>query len=235
MNDLEVGDETIPYKVNESDDANLARIDIDPSGVKVVIPGDSSMDPEEFIEERREWVLENYLEIQEILKELPERNFEEGEKFPYQGEDHEIRYSDVENPVVKDGEIHLTREAAEESPDEVLEDWLREEARKQIKAVVEKYSDQVEGSYNKLYIRNQKTKWGSCSGKNNLSFNFRLIMAPPKVLEYVVVHELVHLEKPEHSKSFWRKLSDLLPDHQESKEWLRENKMKLVLREEDVY
>jgi predicted metal-dependent hydrolase len=235
MNNLKVGDETIPYEVKESADASLARIDIDPLGVKVVVPRDSDIDPGEFIEERREWVLENYLEMQEILKELPERSFEEGEKFPYQGKDQEIRYSDVSEPEVKNGELHLPREDDGDSPDEVLEDWLREEAREKIKRVIEEYSDRVEGSYNKIYIRNQKTKWGSCSGKNNLSFNFRLIMAPPEVLEYVVVHELVHLEKPEHSKAFWRKLSDLLPDYQESKEWLKENKMKLVLRKEDVF
>jgi len=235
MNNLKVGDETIPYEVKESADASLARIDIDPSGVKVVVPQGSDIDPEEFIEERREWVLENYLEMQEILKELPERSFEEGEKFPYRGKDLEIRYSDVAEPEVEDGELHFPREADGESPDEVLENLLREEAREKIKEVIEEYSDRVEGSYNKIYIRNQKTKWGSCSGKNNLSFNFRLIMAPPEVLEYVVVHELVHLEKPEHSKAFWRKLSDLLPDYQESKEWLKKNKMKLVLRKADVF
>jgi len=60
-------------------------------------------------------------------------------------------------------------------------------------------------------------------------------MAPPNVLEYVVVHELVHLEEPKHSQAFWRRLSDLLPDYKESKDWLKENQMELVLREEDIF
>jgi len=60
-------------------------------------------------------------------------------------------------------------------------------------------------------------------------------MAPPNVLEYVVVHELVHLEEPKHSQAFWRRLSNLLPEYQKSKDWLKENQMELVLREEDIF
>ncbi|MBS3789232.1 M48 family metallopeptidase, partial [Candidatus Bipolaricaulota bacterium] len=212
------------------------RIDIKMTGVKVVVPKASGLDPEKFMEEKRKWVLKNYREMQDILADLPERTFEEGESFPYQGEEHEIKYSEVDQVTVKNREIHIPEEAVEsKSPGDVLEDFLREKARQDIKSVIEKYSNEIEADYDKLYIRNQKTKWGSCSGKNNLSYNFRLIMAPSDVLEYVVVHELVHLEEPKHSKAFWRRLSDLLPEYQKSKDWLKKNQMELVLREEDIF
>lgn len=236
MNNLKIEGKEIPYDVTESDKATLARIDINPSGVKVVVPKGSGIDPHKFVEERQEWVLKNYEQIQDILAEFPEREFKEGETFPYMGEEREIVYSDIERTEVKNGEIHLPEEdILDKSVDSVLEGFLREKAREQIHEVIEKYIDKVEGDYNRVYIRNQKTKWGSCSGKKNLSFNFRLIMAPPEVLEYVVVHELVHLEKPEHSKEFWGKLSNLLPDYQDRKKWLKENKMNLVFTEKDVF
>ncbi|MEF8798763.1 MAG: SprT family zinc-dependent metalloprotease [Candidatus Bipolaricaulota bacterium] len=236
MKNLKVGNHDIPYEVVESSNASQARIDIKPKGVKVIVPEGSGLDPEKFMEEKREWVLKYYREMQDILADLPERTFEEGESFPYQGEEHEIKYSEANQVTVKNREIHLPKETVESKlPATVLEDFLREKAREEIKSVIAKYSDEIDEDYERLYIRNQKTKWGSCSGKNNLSFNFRLIMAPPEVLEYVVVHELVHLEESKHSKAFWRRLSNLLPEYQKSKDWLKENQMELVLREEDIF
>lgn len=236
MNNIKIEDKEIPYEITESSKASLARIDINPTGVKVVVPEDSDVDPHKFIEDRREWVLKNYQQIQDILADFPDRTFEEGEKFPYLGEEHELVFANIEKPEVTKGKIRLPREDVNnKSADAVLEEFLREEAREKIRSVIQKYFDEVEREYDKLYIRNQKTKWGSCSGKKNLSFNFRLMMAPPEVLEYVVVHELVHLEEPEHSKAFWNKVSDLLPEYQDRRKWLDENKMKLVFTEEDVF
>lgn len=236
MNNIKIEDKEIPYEVTESGRASLARIDINPSGVKVVIPEDSDVDPHKFIEDRREWVLKNYQQIQDILADFPDRSFEEREKFPYLGEEHELVFEDIEEPEVSNEKIRLPQEDVnKKSADTVLEEFLREKAREKIHSVIRKYFDEVEGEYDKLYIRNQKTKWGSCSGKKNLSFNFRLMMAPPEVLEYVVVHELVHLDEPEHSRAFWNKVSDLLPEYQDKRKWLKENKMKLVFTEEDVF
>jgi len=170
------------------------------------------------------------------LAEFPDRKFEDGESFPYLGEEHEIVYSDIEKTEVKNGEIRLPREDIKNSSaDSVLEDFLRERAREKIHEVIENYIDRITGTYSKVYIRNQKTRWGSCSSKRNLSFNFRLIMAPPEVLEYVVVHELVHLDGYWHSRGFDRRISELLPEYKESKEWLEENKKKLVFRLEDLF
>ena len=235
MRNLQIEDREIPYEVNKSKKASRARIDIDPSGVKVVVPEGSSIQPEEFIERRRDWVLKHYEEVQEILARMPDRDFKEGEKFPYLGEDHELVFKDIESSEIKEGEIRLPHEKVNNnSPEEILENFLREKARANIHSVIDQYIDEIEGDFDKVYIRNQKTKWGSCSGKSNLSFNFRLIMAPPEVLEYVVVHELVHLEEPEHSKAFWRKVSDILPDYEKRRKWLKENKMKLVMKREDL-
>ncbi len=82
---------------------------------------------------------------------------------------------------------------------------------------------QTGGSYTKISIRNQKTRWGSCSQTGTLSFNYRLMMAPPEVIDYVIVHELCHLTYMNHSDAFWNKVAGMIPDHAAHRRWLREH------------
>ena len=77
------------------------------------------------------------------------------------------------------------------------------------------------GHYEKITIRNQKTRWGICSQTGTLSFNYRLMMAPPEVIDYVIVHELCHLTSMNHSKAFWNKVAGILPDYIQRKQWLK--------------
>ena len=81
--------------------------------------------------------------------------------------------------------------------------------------------------YGRITIREQKTRWGSCSSKGNLNFNWKLILAPPEVLDYVVVHELCHLKKMNHSKAFWDEVGKVMPEYETYKLWLKENGWKL--------
>ncbi len=85
------------------------------------------------------------------------------------------------------------------------------------------------GSYERISIRDQKTRWGSCSAKGTLSFNWRLMLAPPAVLDYVVVHELCHLTYMNHSAAFWRKVESIYPDYRSSRRWLKDHGQELVL------
>ncbi len=85
------------------------------------------------------------------------------------------------------------------------------------------------GRVNQIRIKDQKTRWGSCSSKNNLNFSWRLIMAPERVLDYVVVHELCHLTHMNHGKEFWALVESVMPDYKDCKKWLRENEKSLTL------
>lgn len=84
-------------------------------------------------------------------------------------------------------------------------------------------------TYEKITIRDQKTRWGSCSSKGTLSFNWRLMLAPPAVLDYVVIHELCHLKEMNHSPRFWRLVEQMMPDYKTKRQWLKENGNKLTL------
>lgn len=82
-------------------------------------------------------------------------------------------------------------------------------------------------SYRNITIREQKTRWGSCSSEKNLNFNWKLILAPPGVLDYVVVHELCHLKEMNHSKAFWDEVGKVMPEYETYKLWLKENGWRL--------
>lgn len=85
------------------------------------------------------------------------------------------------------------------------------------------------GEYHRITIRDQKTRWGSCSAKGTLSFNWRLMLAPPAVLDYVVVHELCHLTHMDHSAAFWRAVELVCPDYRIHRKWLKDHGHELVL------
>ena len=78
-------------------------------------------------------------------------------------------------------------------------------------------------SYGMISIREQKTRWGSCSSKGNLNFNWKLILMPEEILDYVVVHELAHRKEMNHSRAFWAIVEQVLPDYQERRDWLKKN------------
>ncbi|MCM1025751.1 MAG: DUF45 domain-containing protein [Roseburia sp.] len=123
--------------------------------------------------------------------------------------------------------IYLTQ--AETRRLETLEKRYRSKAREALEGRVAYYHRITGGSYKKITVRDQKTRWGSCSSRGTLSFNYRLIFAPPKVLDYVVVHELCHLTHMNHSKDFWNMVGSVLPDYRKQRKWLREHGHELTL------
>lgn len=128
--------------------------------------------------------------------------------------------------------IKKTKERLEAEPTEKLTREkviaLAEEALKVIPARVEYFARVIGVTYGKITIRNQKTKWGSCSSKGNLNFNCLLMLAPPEVLDYVVVHELCHRKQMNHSKAFWSEVEKVLPDYKEARKWLKEEGSQMI-------
>ena len=128
--------------------------------------------------------------------------------------------------------IKKTKERLEAEPTEKLTREkviaLAEEALKVIPERVEYFAKVIGVTYGKITIRNQKTRWGSCSSKGNLNFNCLLMLAPPEVLDYVVVHELCHRKQMNHSKAFWSEVEKVLPDYKEARKWLKEEGSQMI-------
>lgn len=107
---------------------------------------------------------------------------------------------------------------------------LSDRAREAIPPRVAHFAPLVGVSYGRITIRSQRTRWGSCSGKGNLNFNCLLTLAPPEVLDYVVVHELCHRKEMNHSPRFWAEVEKVLPDYRIHKQWLKEQGSALIGR-----
>ena len=114
---------------------------------------------------------------------------------------------------------------------EVLERRYRNLAREVFTNRVTYYHQFTGGTFTSITIRDQKSRWGSCSSRGTLSFNYRLIFAPAGVLDYVVVHELCHLTYMNHSKDFWNLVASVMPDYKQYKTWLREHGMELSIEQ----
>ena len=98
------------------------------------------------------------------------------------------------------------------SPAKNLENWLRKQARQEIHGHLDALTEKLGKYPRKVYVIGQRAKWGKCSSLKNISFNWRLIMAPDFVIRYLVTHEVVHLEVPDHSKRFWLTVQSLCPN-----------------------
>ena len=110
---------------------------------------------------------------------------------------------------------------------ELLETWLRAEARKDVQAAVSRRGAEMNIAPTLVTIRDQRTRWGSASRRGTLSFNWRLVLCPPEVLDYVVVHELAHLKVAGHSRAFWRLVDRHFADSRGARRWLREHHYEL--------
>ncbi len=224
----------LDYELRKSEKAKNARIDVGVGVVRVVIPEKSVLDPERFLDENLDWILSKKREYDKHLDRLPERVFEDGETIPFLGKNREIRIIDGNSHELKQKYILIAkRYIGEKSIKDKVRDLLKKEAKREIKEQVKQFSKKIEGNYNKIFIRNQKTKWGSCSSRDNLSFNWRICLGPKKVLDYVVAHELTHLKHRKHDRQFWEELERIYPDYREGYEWLKKRSHELVYSKEE--
>jgi predicted metal-dependent hydrolase len=106
----------------------------------------------------------------------------------------------------------------------LLEEWLRKEAQARLAGRAERVSEELGIPYKKLFLRNQRTRWGSSSTRGNISLNWRTVMAPPAVQRYLLIHELVHQKHMNHSTRFWLDVGRVCPGYRQHEAWLRENR-----------
>ena len=166
---------------------------------------------EAFVQKYKVWI-DKQLERQEATK----RRFVFGERFWYLGQSYELRESQEE--FAFDGGYFL----AKEPKAQLFARFYKERAKEYIPPLVECLAKAYGESYRKIGITSAHTRWGSCSSKKNLNFSYRLMMLPPKAIEYVVIHELSHLRHMNHSKAFWDLVCSRMPEYKEIERILRE-------------
>lgn len=240
MLNLIVGSTVISYSIRRSLRAKHVNISVGAAGVEIVAP--VSLDDCEIIalvEKKREWILNKYEIYRDRLVQIKsEREFISDEMLLLMGKDYPLMVIEGEGRYTsanfKDDQflVYINKdiplEERRESIKRKLEQWYISKAKKIIHERLELYIDKIGPvKINSVRFKNQKTRWGSCSQRGNLNFNWRLIMAPIYIVDYVVVHELCHLSLMNHSKEFWQLVGNQIPDYKERRKWLKENGLKL--------
>jgi predicted metal-dependent hydrolase len=219
----------VQYTLKRSTRARYARLEVSPErGLVVTIPAFQNIDHvRQLLEEKERWIIEKLAKYSSAKPET--KQIQNGDKIPYLGcyLIIEVQPGDTErvnfNP--ENGMVRVT--AGRDGLRSTLERRYRIEARKKIEQKVENQSRAMGLSYRRITIKSQKTLWGSCSRKHNLNFNWRLIMAPEPVIDYVVIHELAHIKVMNHSKRFWQMVEKYCPDWPKYRTWLREHSLEL--------
>jgi predicted metal-dependent hydrolase len=184
---------------------------------------------QEFVQKNRGWIETKQAEALAALPPAP-RKYMPGEMFLYLGTHYPLALVEgqPEPLLLDDGKFKLALSQHGDGAS-VFEHWYREQARQVLTARVEFFARQFDFQYKRIRITSARTRWGSCSATGSLSFSWRLILAPLEVVDYVVVHELVHTVFHNHSKQFWARVGTVMPDSPKHRSWLRENGRQLLV------
>ena len=219
----------IDYPIRRSDRARRARINVSPEGVEVVVPRRMALrHVTPFVEEKRPWIERTLRRLREA-EEAAAVRLCDGGSVPYLGRTlllavhvqpsrirpHVALRADFLHVYVPSSDPVAIRSA--------LEAWYRRRARVEVSPRLDAACARAGVRYTRLSIRAQRTRWASCSSKGAMSFNWRLLLAPPEILDYVVEHEVAHLSVLDHSPRFWRLVESRVPDYRAHERWLRRN------------
>ncbi len=176
------------------------------------------------INQKSNWILKKLQDIEKNKKQIHIRKFTTGEIFKCLDQDYElILLDDSIHAFRNDGKkLYLNKEFHKQAKQFII-NWYKFKAYEYMVPKTQEFAKKLNINYNQIKISNAKTKWGSCSNLKNLNYSWRLIIAPPQVVDYVIVHELSHLLEMNHSKRFWNVVSSIKPNYQIYKTWLKDN------------
>jgi predicted metal-dependent hydrolase len=217
--------EEINYRVRRSERARRVRVTVEPDrGVEVVLPRRA---PERAaaaaVRELGPWIERRLREVERARAAVAAR----GNAVPYLDTRLLLQPEPGRTRVHRRGDVLMTPSGPERGP--ALERWYRRAAQNEIAPRLDAACAQAGASYERLSIRGQRTRWASCSKTGTMSFNWRLLLGPEPVLDYVIWHEVCHLEIMDHSPRFWSLLASRCPDYRTQSSWLRRHGASLVL------
>ena len=230
------GTTKIEYSIKRSHQRNSAEVALDPElGVVVTCPNDLDENQvENLVIKKAPWILQKLKFTQEGVVKPSVREYISGETYHYLGRRYRLKV--VEDESISPYEVKL-REGrfrirvppfSEENHRDVvvpsaLRWWFNNKAERKLLERAKLYATKIGITPKKIVIKNQMKRWGSCTKDGVVHLNWRIIMAPMSVVDYVVVHELIHIDIDRHSNEFWKTLRAILPDYERRKEWLRVN------------
>jgi predicted metal-dependent hydrolase len=228
--------QTVPYTVKRSSRAKHVRLEIRvTTGLTIVVPGSYNTEElPDLLRKKSRWILDKLAECGKGQSAAVEKKLKSGDFIPYLGRHLKVVEQHNHGKAVsvrlekkrllvnlgsRNGHLNL-----------IMEWWYRQQAERLIKKRADELCSLLGVAYGRLSIRRAKTRWGSCSRKGNLNFNWKLLMVPEPVIDYVTIHELAHLKEMNHSKNFWKLVAEHCPQWRQHRQWLKEQEAELAAK-----
>jgi predicted metal-dependent hydrolase len=226
-----------PYEVIRTDRKKSATIKVEEGKVLVVIP--KSLSPkrlEILLHEKTPWIHKKLHEYS-LVEPVKPKEYVSGECFTYLGRNYRLKLTgnDSGDVKLKGGQFVLGVDAKLSGDEKTgfvrdsLLEWYFTHAKEKLEEKTRRYAKVIGVEPKSVMVKSYKSRWGSCSSKGDISYNWKIIIAPHRVVDYVVIHELSHMLHHNHSDQFWQSVQRFIPDYQEYREWLKLNGSKLIV------
>ncbi len=205
-----------------------ADIRVEEGAVSIVVPTNTSGEKiDQLLVAKRQWIKEK-IALQQELNPASTKQYVSGEAFPYLGRNYRLKVETGSFAPVKllNGRLVATLPKGDERPYMIrnaLVRWYKRQAEQKLQEKVKRFAPIVGVEPAGVGIRTFKSRWGSCTARGKLEFNWQIMTAPNRMVDYVVIHELCHLIRHDHSPEFWREMARVMPEYQQCREWLREH------------
>ena len=220
-----------PVEIIRTERSKSASIEIEDDTVKVTVPKNlSDQRIEELIKNRTVWIRQK-LKIQTETIRPKDKVYVNGESFTYLGRNYRLKCVSEGAGEAKLKNGYLTVSLAENASGaalggrvrQSLQQWYQARALEKLKEKTKRYSAILGVSPQSVGVKEYKARWGSCSSKGDVTYNWRIIMAPHHIVDYIVVHELCHLLEHNHGPKYWKHVQNVIPNYRECREWLKVN------------
>ena len=215
----------IPYKI-EHRNVKYPRLEFKDLQLLIILPHHIK-DPTEIIARRKAWIERKWSQIQEAIE-----NSANIDGFMIFGEKYTIEKinDDIEKPIIDHEQKKIILNPENPKHQEQIIRQLKRLLKNRVKKIIDEYSAKTSFKPERITIRRQKTKWGSCSGSGEISLNLKLVCLPEEIIKYIVHHEATHLKHRKHNKAFWQAVSQQHPDYKQIekellKQWFKTEKM----------
>ena len=226
-------DKDLRIEVVRTKRRKTASIKVIDGVVQAIVPDQlSDARVEGLIQKRIPWIRRKLREQSQAVLPKP-KEYVSGESFTYLGRNYRLKVlrGNDQEVKLKGGylEVGVSKKPKEGDIRNALVEWYEEHALNRLTEKTNRYAGIMGVSPNSIVARDYKSRWGSCSSKGDVSYNWRIIIAPHQIVDYMVVHELCHMQHPNHSPAYWNSVKRVIPDYKESRQWLKDHGASLIV------
>jgi len=231
------GSSQITYSIVKSKRRKTSQIIVDKYKVEIRVPDTKTNEQiKKMIEGKKRWIFRKQLEFKSIHAEASKLRYVQDSFVPYFGKNYKLviktgqkkNETKLQNSILQI--LVQSKKTTKKQIKSIYENWMKYKSQKFLECKLKSYSKKLDVRPKKLLIKDLKSRWGSATGKGTINLNLHLLKAPPDVIEYILLHELVHFKIKEHSERFWSFLAQFMADYRDKIRWLEKNSLKLLER-----